>query len=198
MAVRRDDDDPRPARRLQARDAHLVEERIDSRPVFDGHLLHVRSDRVRLPDGREAVREYVVHPGAVLVVPMLRDDRVVVVRQFRYPNNAVFVEFPAGKLDGGEDPLDCAKRELREEAGYLAGRWTPLGVVHSVVAYTTETIGLYLAEDLEHVGARLDDGEFLDVEVVAYDALVADADEGRITDAKTLAALYHLERRRRR
>jgi len=192
------DDDPRPPRDVRPGDQGLVEERIDSTRVFDGHLLHVRSDRVRLPDGRESVREYVVHPGAVLVVPRLADGRVVVVRQFRYPNNRVFVEFPAGKLDGDESALATAKRELREEAGYVAARWTALGTIHPVVAYTTEAIGLWLAEDLEHVGACLDDGEFLEVDVVAYESLVADADAGRITDAKTVAALYHLERRRRR
>ena len=189
------DDDPRPPRRVPAGDEHLVEERIDSTNVFDGRLLHVRRDRVRVPDGGEAFREYVVHPGAVLVVPRLADGRVVVVRQFRYPNNAVFVEFPAGKLDGGESALDTAKRELREEAGYTARRWTALGTIHSCIAYSTETIGLWLAEDLEHVGALLDDGEFLEVDVVDPAWLAAEADAGRVTDAKTVAALYYLERR---
>jgi ADP-ribose pyrophosphatase len=190
-------DDPRPPRRVPAGDEHLVEERVDSAQVFHGKLLDVRRDRVRLPDGSPAIREYVVHPGAVLVVPRLADGRVVVVRQFRYPNNAMFTEFPAGKIDRGESPLDTAKRELREEAGYTASDWTALGTIHSVVAYSTEVIALFLAEGLEHVGSLLDDGEFLEVRVVEYEALLAAVDAGEITDSKTVAALYHLERRRR-
>jgi ADP-ribose pyrophosphatase len=191
-------DDPRPPRRVQPHDAHLVEERIDSTQVFAGKLLDVRRDRVRLPDGAEAFREYIVHPGAALVVPRLGDGRLVVVRQFRYPVNAVLTEFPAGKIDAGESALDTAKRELREEAGYTARTWTRLGMLHTVVAYTTEAIALFLAEDLEHVGRLLDEGEFLDVDTVGYEALLAAVDAGEITDAKTIAALHHLERRARR
>jgi ADP-ribose pyrophosphatase len=189
-------DDPRPPRALDARDAHLVEERIDGEQVFAGRLLDVRRDRVRLPDGATATREYVVHPGAVLVVPLLDDGRIVVERQFRYPNNRVFVEFPAGKLDPGETPFATAVRELREEAGYEAAKWTRLGEVHTVVSYSTEAIDLWLAEDLTHVGAALDAGEFLDVVAMRYDEALAMADRGAITDVKTVAALYFLERRR--
>jgi ADP-ribose pyrophosphatase len=189
-------EDPRPPRELDARDAHLAEERIDGEQVYAGKLLDVRRDRVRLPDGATATREYVVHPGAVLVVPVLDDGRLVVERQFRYPNNRVFVEFPAGKLDPGEAALATAKRELREEAGYEASTWTRLGAVHTVVSYSTEAIDLWLAEGLTHVGAQLDDGEFLDVVALSHDAVLAMADRGEITDVKTVAALYHLERRR--
>jgi ADP-ribose pyrophosphatase len=189
-------DDPRPPRVLDARDAHLAEERIDGEQVFRGKLLDVRRDRVRLPDGNSATREYVVHPGAVLVVPVLDDGRLVVERQFRYPNNRVFVEFPAGKLDPGESALVTAKRELREEAGYEAAAWTRLGEVHTVVSYSTEAIDLWLAEGLTHVGAKLDDGEFLDIVALAHDEMLAMADRGEITDVKTVAALYYLERRR--
>ncbi|HEX4883511.1 MAG TPA: acylphosphatase [Casimicrobiaceae bacterium] len=189
-------EDPRPPRVLPGEDARLAEERIDGEQVFAGRLLDVRRDRVRLPDGSTATREYIVHPGAVLVVPMLDADTLVVERQFRYPGNRVFVEFPAGKLDAGETPLDTARRELREEAGYEAASWTRLGQVHTVLSYSTEAIDLWLAEGLTHVGEAPDDGEFLEVLTMRYADLVAAADAGSITDVKTIAALYHLERRR--
>lgn len=189
-------EDPRPPRAVAPRDAHLVEARLDGEQVFRGRLLDVHVDRVRLPDGTEGVREYIVHPGAVLVVPRLDDDRLVVVRQFRYPGNRVFVEFPAGKLDPGETPHATAVRELREEAGYEAASWTRLGEVHTVIAYSTERIELWLAEGLVHVGAALEPGEFLDVATLGVDELAAMADRGEVTDVKTVAALYHVLRRR--
>jgi acylphosphatase/8-oxo-dGTP pyrophosphatase MutT (NUDIX family) len=119
------------------------------------------------------------------------------VRQFRYPNSAVFTEFPAGKLDPGEAALVTAKRELQEETGYTATTWTHLGRIDAVVSYSTETIELYLAQGLVNVGATLDHGEFLDIDAMHYEEIVAAADRGEITDAKTIATLYHLERRRR-
>jgi ADP-ribose pyrophosphatase len=189
-------DDPRPARRVAPEHAHLVEECIDSEQVFRGRLLDVRRDTVRLPDGHAATREYIVHPGAVLVVPRLPDGRLVVVRQFRYANNAVFLEFPAGKLDHGETALATAQRELREEAGYTAATWSRLGLVHTVVAYSTEAIELFLADDLTHVGGQaLDHGEFVDVDAMTCADVVAAAERGEITDVKTVAALWYLSRR---
>jgi ADP-ribose pyrophosphatase len=180
-----------------ARDAHLIEHRLDSEQVFKGRLLDVRRDRVRLPDGHEATREYIVHPGAVLIVPQLDDGSLVVERQFRYPNRAVFTEFPAGKIDAGEAPLATAKRELLEEAGYTARTWTHLGRIHSVVAYSTEAIELYLAQDLTHVGSRLDHGEFLEIVTMRHEDMAAAVSRGDITDAKSVATLFHLERRLR-
>jgi ADP-ribose pyrophosphatase len=190
-----DDSDPRPPLDVAPEHAHLVERPLSTECVFDGRLLHVRRDHVRLPDGKTATREYIVHPGAVLVVPVMEDGSFVVERQFRYPNNRVFLEFPAGKLDPGESPLVTAKRELLEEAGYVARRWTRLATVHTVVSYSTEAIEIFLAEELTHVGGKLDDGEFLEVGTMSHDALLAALDRGEVTDVKTIAALMFLERR---
>lgn len=170
-------------------DPHLTETTVSSECVFDGKLLHVRRDRVRLPDGTLATREYIVHPGAVLIVPVLADGRLVVERQYRHPVGRVFVEFPAGKLDPGEAELATAQRELVEEAGYEAATWTFLGRVHSVVGYSSEAIDFYVAEGLTHVGARPDDGEFLEIATMSVDEMLVALDHGAITDAKTVAAL---------
>jgi len=190
-------DDPRPAPEWTDADRHLVETRISGERVFEGALLDVRRDRIRLPDGNEAVREYIVHPGAVLIVPVLDDGLLVVERQFRYPPNRVFLEFPAGKLDPGEEPLATAQRELIEEAGYAAARFTRLGEIYSVVSYTTEVITIYLGEGLNDVGRKLDHGEHLDIVTMPVDAMFAALDRGEITDAKTVAALCLFDRRRR-
>jgi ADP-ribose pyrophosphatase len=176
-------------------DSHLVETKVSSESVFDGKLLHVRRDTVRLPDGKLATREHVVHPGAVLIVPVLPDGRLVVERQYRYPLDRVFVEFPAGKLDPGEAELDTARRELVEEAGYDAATWTPLGTIHTLISYTNEKIDMYVAEGLTHVGAKLDDGEFLEIVTMSVDEMLALLDGGGITDAKTVAALLLYARR---
>ena len=190
-------DDPRPPRKTAANDAHLEETRQSGARVYQGALLDVRRDTVTLPDGGTAIREYIVHPGAVLIVPVLADGMLVVERQHRYPLNRVFVEFPAGKVDPGETPLATAQRELREEAGYAASIWNRLGLIHPVVSYSTEAIELYVAEGLTHVGRALDDGEFLDIVAMSAGTLLAALDRGEITDAKTVAALLMYARRMR-
>jgi ADP-ribose pyrophosphatase len=186
--------DPRPAHAANPADDRLIEQRLSGERVYAGALLDVRRDRARLPDGGEAVREYIVHPGAVLVIPVLDDGRFVVERQFRYPHDRTFLEFPAGKLDPGETALATGLRELEEEAGYHAVLWTRLGVVHPCISYSTEAIEIYLARALTHVGARLDPGEFLEVTACSEADLDAALDEGRLTDAKTIVALTLLAR----
>src|SRR6266508_341471 len=188
-------DDPRPERKSDSSERHLEEARVDGAQVFDGALLNVHRDTVQLPSGANAIREYIVHPGAVLIVPVLPDGRLVVERQFRYPLHRVVIEFPAGKLDDGESPLATAQRELTEETGYVAARWTRLGLIHPTVSYSTEAIEFFIAEDLTHVGQQLDDGEFLDVAEMTVAELLAVLDRGELTDAKTVAALFMYLRR---
>lgn len=177
-------------------DTHLVESEIDSRLSFEGRLLVVRTDRVRLPDGGEGWREYVVHPGAALVVPVLPDGRLVLERQYRYPVRRVMLEFPAGKVDPGEKSLVTAQRELREEAGYEAGKWTSLGTLHPEIGYSNEFIDLYEARDLTHVGQALDDGEFLEIVTMTEEELLVTYDCGGFTDGKSIAAYFAWKRRR--
>ncbi|HEY4136994.1 MAG TPA: NUDIX hydrolase [Casimicrobiaceae bacterium] len=175
----------------------MEETRVEGAQVFDGALLNVHRDTVRLPDGASAIREYIVHPGAVLIVPVLAEGRFVVERQFRYPLHRVFIEFPAGKLDHGESPLATAQRELTEETGYVAARWTRLGAIHATVSYSTEVIEFFVAEELTHVGQRLDDGEVLEVAEMTTAELLGHLDRGELTDAKTVAALFMYLRRSR-
>jgi ADP-ribose diphosphatase len=175
-------------------DEHLIETRLNSEAVFDGRLLHVRRDTVRLPDGGTSTREYIVHPGAVLIAPRLDDGRWIVERQFRYPVGRVFVEFPAGRKDPGESARETGERELREETGYRATTWTKLGDLHPGVGYTNELIELWYAQGLTHVGRKLDDDEHLDIVAMHASELLEAFDRGDITDAKTVAALFHLMR----
>ena len=167
----------------------LREAFVSGEEVYGGKFFTVRRDVVRLPDGSETVREYVRHPGAVAIVALFDDGRVVMERQHRYPLRRDFLEIPAGKLEPEEPHFETAKRELQEETGYVAAEWTRLGVIHNAVAYSDEGIEIWLARGLEQREAKLDVGEFLEVLTLPIDEAIEMIRDGRITDAKTIAGL---------
>ncbi len=170
--------------------ANLIETTISSEEIFDGQVVHLYKDDILLPNGKPATREVIRHVGAVAIVPMTEDGKVIIERQFRYPLNRVITEIPAGKLDSkSEDRLSAAKRELEEETGYLADEWIELGDYIPAAAYCDEVITMYIAKGL-HMGTRnLDEDEFLNVETVSLEELVEDIMQGKIADGKTQAAI---------
>lgn len=174
-------------------DDHLIEKTVQREELLRGRFLQVLRDTVRLPDGGSDTREFIVHPGAVMVVPLLDDGRVVLERQYRHPMGRVMVEFPAGKLDAGEDTWTCGRRELLEETGYTAREWAKAGVLHPVISYSTEFIEIWFARGLALQDRHLDAGEFLEVFSASVDELLTWCRDGTVTDAKTLSAALWLQ-----
>lgn len=178
-------------------DKHLIEKQVASQELLRGRFLHAFCDTVELPDGATAFREYVIHPGAVMIIPLLESAdgnlRVVLERQFRYPLGRVMIEFPAGKIDPGEDLAQCAQRELREETGYTAQEWAHAGVLHPVISYSTEFIDIWFARGLSAGVRQLDPGEFLDVFTATPADLLQWCRNGLVTDGKTLSGALWLQ-----
>ncbi|MEX0822190.1 MAG: NUDIX hydrolase [Rhodothermales bacterium] len=169
----------------------LTESHLDSEQLVDGKLLKVYRDRVRLPDGKESVREWIDHPGAAAVVPLFDDGSTLLIRQYRYPSRRTFLEVPAGKIDiAGQDPEAVAGRELEEETGWKANSLTRLGVLYPCIGYSNEIIHFYLGENLEKGEQQLGDGEFVELVPVGFDEALERVASGEIVDMKTVAALY--------
>lgn len=172
----------------------LTEHEVSSQRIFDGALLKVRRGTVRLPDGSNGGREYIEHPGAVAILPILDSGDIVFERQYRYPLRRTMIEIPAGKIDAGEAPPVTARRELLEETGYTATEWRHLLTFHPVIAYSTERIEIFLARGLQHRGAQVDAGEFLEVFTAPLKDALAWVRNGTITDFKTIIALMWLDK----
>lgn len=172
----------------------LTETELATETVFHGHLLHVKRDRVQLPNGHETGREYIVHPGAVLVVPVLEDGRLVFERQFRYPLRKTFIELPAGKIDPHEDPLATGRRELLEETGYTARDWHYLATLHPCIGYSDERILIYLATGLQEGDHCRDHDESLEIFTLSLEEAMLAMRRGEITDGKTMVALFWAEK----
>lgn len=174
----------------------FTEEPVSGEVVYAGTFLEVHRDVVRLPDGSQAARDYIRHPGAVAVVALTQEGAVVLEKQHRYPLRRDFVEIPAGKMEAGEEHLDTAKRELLEETGYVAEKWSKLGLIHNAIGYSDEGIELWLATGLQQREAKLDAGEFLEVFTLPFDQALAMAADGRISDVKTIIGLFWASARR--
>ena len=177
---------------------NLVETKIKIEDIFDGTLLHVKRDTVKLPNGNESTREWIKHPGASAVIPVLPDGRIILVKQYRYPIHKITLEIPAGKLDSpDEDPLLCATRELSEETGYSTENIEKLTTIATTVGFSNEYIHLYIAEGLKAGFQHTDADEFINVVKLSLTEAVQMVLDGRIYDAKSVAAILLLERRLR-
>ena len=172
----------------------LTEHTLDSQDEYRGRLLHVKKDRVRLPDGGESTREYIIHPGAAVILPVFENGDILLERQHRYPLRRDFIELPAGKFDPDESELACAQRELQEETGYVATRWSELPTFYPCIGYANERLVYFLAEGLTYSGEAMDDDEFLEILRVPLKEAITMIGDGRIDEAKTVMGLLWYER----
>lgn len=170
----------------------LLEKQLQSALVYAGGFLQVHKDKVELPDGAHASREYILHPGAVAILALTADRQLVMERQFRYPAGRVFLEIPAGKIDPDEAPELTARRELLEETGYQAGKWRYLGTAYPCIGYSNEKISYYLAEELVAGERQLDEGEFLEVLTLPLAQVQQMALSGEVCDSKSIVGLHWL------
>ena len=172
----------------------LKETPKSSEKIFSGRLIDLYFDHIELPNGKSSTREWIKHPGAVCIVPILPDGNLCLIRQYRYGPRAEFIEIPAGKLDVGEDPLVCAKRELEEEIGYIAGKLTFLTNIHPAIGFSNEKMWVYLAEDLILSKQNLDKDEFLELYPIPVKKAIDLIYEGKITDVKTVIGILWLDK----
>lgn len=173
---------------------HLKETQVDTAVAYEGHFLKVQKDTIRLPDGKTTKREYIKHPGAVVILPLFEDGSVLLERQFRYPLQDVFIEYPAGKIDPNEDSMECAKRELQEETGYTATDWKFVCTIHNAIAYSDEHLDIFLARGLTAGKSQLDEGEFLETFKATVPEMLQWIREGKVTDVKTVIGTFWLEK----
>jgi len=173
-------------------DEDLIEKKLTSQEVYSGKFLHLNKDTALLPNGNTAIREWLTHPGASAVVALTENNEVILEKQYRYPVGKVTLEIPAGKLDFvGEDPLECAKRELSEETGYTASSYTKLTTIATTVAFSNEYIHIYLAKDLKKGNQHTDEDEFIDLVIMPLDEALELVKDGTIFDAKTICGLLY-------
>lgn len=172
----------------------LSEVQLTSEKVFDGKLLQVYRDKIALPNGQTSAREYIRHPGAVVILAMTDDAQIVLERQYRYPLQREFIELPAGKIDAGEDDLSCAKRELMEETGYAAREWQYVTTLYPCIGYADERLVFFLARGLTQVGHARDEDEFLEIFHLPVPEALNRIQSGEISEAKTVAGLFWLEK----
>ena len=170
----------------------FTEKTINSQLIFDGRVVKLYKDKIELPTGQESLREVVKHSGGVVIFAK-KEDKVLLVKQFRYPMKEVLYELPAGKLEKGEDPFEAAKRELEEETGYCANKWTDLGYVYTSPGYSDEKLYLYMAEDLKFTHCHPDEGEILQALEYGYEDVLKMVANGEINDAKTLCAIMRAQ-----